>query len=136
MWAYTEMENDGDIQRWYTWIEEPHIDPYDKPLELAYDKFNAPYTVAHFCLYRYNDEPEIFYLSNLWVEDTFQRERIGSRFIMMAKNDVLYDYGGNEIRLLCYKDDWTHDWYECEGFRDFKDEGKDMVWMSYKRVKI
>lgn len=64
-----------------------------------------------FALYRYSDEPEIVYLSNVFVLQKNRRCGLGNLILKTAEQKAS-SMNANILRLKCEKDSWKHDWYK------------------------
>ena len=85
-----------------------------------------------FALYRYSDEPEIIYLSNVFVLQKNRRCGLGNLILKTAEQKAS-SMNANILRLKCEKDSWTHDWYKKYGFEDLcLDSNSQFVWMEKK----
>lgn len=85
-----------------------------------------------FALYLYSDEPEIIYLSNVFVLQKNRRCGLGNLILKKAEKKAS-SMNANILRLKCEKDSWTHDWYKKYGFEDLcPDDDSQFVWMEKK----
>lgn len=90
---------------------------------------------ARYCLYTYNDEPKIVYLSHLYVNPQYRSRGLGRTVINLIKDEVFEYRRAEELRLWVNKDSWVHGWYKRAGFKDMEGETDnsyirpDDVWM-------
>lgn len=138
MRCFISREYDKDtqeigIQRWYYTWEDVYMGNHG--YVSVRDVWKNPNCVCHFCLYRYTDEPDIYYLSSLWVREKSRKQGLGNKLVKCAKDEVFNTYSGNEIRLIVIKGSFMEKMYGNFGFRymcDNEDE-PNMVWMNLKK---
>lgn len=70
-----------------------------------------------FALYVYSDEPEIIYLSNVFVDNDSRGKGFGNDILRKAEVEAR-KMGGAYLRLKCLSTSWVHEWYEKHGYSD------------------
>lgn len=63
-----------------------------------------------FALYVYSDEPEIIYLSNVFVDKDSRGKGLGNDILRKAEVEAR-KMGGAYLRLKCLSTVWVHEWY-------------------------
>lgn len=71
--------------------------------------------LTRFAFYNYKDEPDVLYLSNLFVEEASRNHGIGT-MILKAAEMVAGTMGATYIRLKVMKTGRVRDWYYRRGF--------------------
>lgn len=71
--------------------------------------------LSRFAFYTYKDEPEVLYLSNLFVEESFRNIGIGSK-ILAAAEKVAETLGATSIRLRVRYNFPANKWYRKNGY--------------------
>lgn len=102
-------------------VEEPKWDDKD----MRYDETEL---LSRFAFYTYKDEPEILYLSNVFVEETFRNIGIGTK-ILKAAERVAETIGAISIRLKVKQDSPANAWYRKRGYGYMTFEG-DYDWLE------
>lgn len=85
-----------------------------------------------FALYSYSDEPEIIYLSNVFVNEDCRGRGFGNNILQKAAEEARAT-GGSYLRLKCLSTSWMHVWYKKHGFSDLcADKDESYFWMEKK----
>lgn len=85
-----------------------------------------------FALYVYSDEPEIIYLSNVFVDKDSRGKGLGNKILWKAEVEAR-KMGGVYLRLKCLLTAWVHEWYKRHGYSDlYTDEDVRYFWMERK----
>lgn len=86
-----------------------------------------------FALYVYSDEPEIIYLSNVFVDKNSRGKGLGNGILQKAEIEAR-KMGGTYLRLKCLSSFWVHVWYGKHGYSDLCVDNNDVsyVWMEKK----
>lgn len=96
---------------------------------------NAVDNSFRFALYRYDDDSNCLYLSNVFVEESSRRQGLGN-YILNLTNDFAKKMNVKEIFLKVKKGTFMCKWYEKNGYEYFSDDETDSnyIWMV-KEVK-
>ena len=87
---------------------------------------------CRFALYAYSDEPDIVYLSNVFVSKDCRGRGFGNNILQKAEEDARA-IGGSYLRLKCLSTSWVHVWYKKHGFSDLSvDQDANYFWMEKK----
>lgn len=85
-----------------------------------------------FALYVYSDEPEIIYLSNVFVDKDSRGKGLGNDILRKAEVEAR-KMGGAYLRLKCLSTAWVHEWYEKHSYSDLcADKNVRYFWMEKK----
>ena len=86
-----------------------------------------------FALYVYSDEPEIIYLSNVFVNKDSRGKGLGNDILRKAEVEAR-KMGGAYLRLKCLSSFWVHVWYGKHGYSDLCVDNNDVsyIWMEKK----
>lgn len=95
--------------------------------------FSNEDNTIRFALYTYNDDNEIIYLSNLFVNESLRKNGYGDRII-----EWVFGYAKSHsfktIILNVVKNSWMEKWYKRKGFEYLEDceddEYKGNVWLK------
>lgn len=103
-------ENDGEISRYY---------------------FDVPECFAHFCLYVYNDEKDVVYLSNLKIDSDHRSHGYGSKLLKDMMSN-LHNY--STFEQICIEVDnnkkWLIEWYKHFNFKYIEDSQREgYIWL-------
>lgn len=85
---------------------------------------------VRFALYRYNDDLNAIYLSNVFVDPVYRNKGIGNAIVEMAI-EMSISLDAKVLLLKVLKKEWMHTWYSQIGFEDFQTDSEDMdyIWM-------
>lgn len=85
-----------------------------------------------FALYVYSDEPEMIYLSNVFVDKDSRGKGLGNDILRKAEVEAR-KMGGAYLRLKCLSTAWVHEWYKKHGWPDLcADKNVRYFWMEKK----
>lgn len=86
----------------------------------------------HFSLYRYKDDLDTAYLSNVFVEEKKRNKGLGNNILFQAENFAKNNFKAKVIVLKVIEKSWMHDWYQRHGYIDFErcQGDKSMMWMK------
>ena len=94
---------------------------------------NATDGTFRFAIYRYDDDTDTVYLSNVFVKEESRGKGYGN-VILDIVDKVAKGMGATAICLTVKKGSFAHQWYERHGYEDFCDnEDEDYVghiWMK------
>ena len=77
-----------------------------------------------FALYRYDDDLETLYLSDIDVFKEYQGQGLGNKILEIAENTAR-KWNAKRIRLWCNKKSFVFDWYKRHGYEDMNIERDD-----------
>lgn len=83
-------------------------------------------------LYSYNDDPDIWYISDLNISENYRNMGIGTNFMNVCI-DICKRYNGQKIQLQVYDnaEQFIHDWYKRLGFYEFiHSKRKEYSWLT------
>ena len=94
---------------------------------------NATDGTFRFAIYRYDDDPDAVYLSNVFVKKESRGEGFGNAILDIV-DKVGKEMGAAVIRLTVKKNSFAHQWYKRHGYEYLSDnDNKDFVnhiWME------
>jgi N-acetylglutamate synthase-like GNAT family acetyltransferase len=99
----------------------------------VYVFFNNNSVIATAHIYYYYSKPHIAVISNIYVSDAFQGERIGSEIMKILSDSIRHFKSFTEIRLWVKRGSWMQKWYERLGFKYLKDKDDNDIWMQKKK---
>jgi predicted GNAT family acetyltransferase len=86
-----------------------------------------------FAIYRYDDDSDTIYLSNVFVSEENRGQGYGNTILNIV-DDIAKGMGATTICLTVKKGSFAHQWYERHGYEDFcdnEDEGYvGHIWMK------
>lgn len=84
-----------------------------------------------FAIYRYDDDSDSVYLSNVFVHEENRGKGYGNCILDAAYN-VAKEMGAKTIGLKVKKGSFAHQWYSRHGYSDLTDdeENPQFVWMT------
>ena len=87
--------------------------------------------IFRFAIYRYDDDRDTIYLSNVFVSEEHRKQGLGNT-ILNAADEVAKNLKANAICLKVLQDSFVHDWYERNGYADLSidEEEPEYIWMS------
>ena len=91
---------------------------------------NAVDNSFRFALYKYDDDSNCLYLSNVFVEESSRRQGLGN-YILNLTNDFAKKMNVKEIFLKVKKGTFMCKWYEKNGYEYFSDDetNSNYIWM-------
>ena len=94
---------------------------------------SEPQDIFRFAIYRYNDDKETVYLSNVFVGKEHRKQGLGNIILNTADN-VAKKLKANTICLKVKQDSFVHEWYGRHGYSDLSldDEEPQFIWMRKK----
>jgi len=85
---------------------------------------------CHYALYAYNDEPDVLYLSSVYVTREARGAGLGNQILRDAEEWAI-TMGMSCIILQVIEKSWMHDWYERYGYAEIGiNEHPKYVWMK------
>ena len=90
-----------------------------------------PKGIFRFAIYRYDDDRDTIYLSNVFVSEDHRKQGLGNT-ILNAADEVAKKLKANAICLKVKRDSFVHDWYERNGYTDLSidEEEPEYIWMT------
>lgn len=79
------------------------------------EDYNEEYLQTRFAFYTYEYEPDVLYLSNLFVEEASRNRGLGTK-ILKAAEKVAETIGASSIRLRVRQDSPANAWYRKRGY--------------------
>lgn len=95
-----------------TMMEKEQEKPKWDDSDMRYDEGEL---LSRFAFYTYKDEPDVLYLSNVFVEETFRNIGIGTK-ILTAAEKVAETLGATSIRLKVKQGSPANAWYRKRGY--------------------
>lgn len=92
---------------------------------------SEPEGIFRFAIYRYDDDIEIVYLSDIFVGKEYRKNGLGN-IILNVADDIANKLKANTICLKVKQDSFVHDWYGRYGYIDLilDYEEPQFIWMS------
>lgn len=109
--------------RWIAWLEAQ-----DKK-----DNNEDAYILQRFSFYLYKDEPNVLYLSNVFVNEEYRNKGIGTEILKIADKVSTY-LKCNSIRLKTENGSNAESLYRKNGYKTLKEEGN-QIWLE-KQAKV
>lgn len=93
--------------------------------------FNNIENTFRFAIYQYDDNPNIIYLSNIFVSPEYRRIGFGNS-ILNTVDKIAKNKGAKIIFLKVKKESFAHSWYKKNNYIDdqIDEEDKTMIWMK------
>lgn len=92
---------------------------------------SAPEGIFRFAIYRYDDDRETIYLSNVFVGKEHRKNGLGN-IILNATDKVAKKLKATTICLKVKQDSFVHEWYGRHGYTDLSidEEDPQFIWMT------
>ena len=89
-----------------------------------------PNDIFRFAIYRYDDDFDTVYLSNVFVDENYREKGLGNE-ILNSANDMAKQLNAKSICLKVIRNSFVHDWYERHGYSDLSvdEEEPQYIWM-------
>ena len=89
--------------------------------------------ISRFALYVYNDEPQNFYLSNIYVDINYRQSGHGN-YILEKATEIAKKHNAENLMLKVLSNSFMHEWYTRHGFKDLipDEEESEYIWMIKK----
>ena len=94
---------------------------------------NASDDTFRFAIYRYDDDMDTVYLSNVFVKEDSRGQGYGNTILDIV-DKVAEVMGATTICLTVKKGSFAHEWYKRHGYEDFCDN-EDEDYVSYIWMK-
>ena len=85
--------------------------------------------LQRFSFYSYKDEPNILYLSGVYVNEEFRNKGIGTKILEVA-DEVAKILDCHTIRLKTKKESDAERLYKTHGYNSLAIEGRDEIWLE------
>lgn len=89
--------------------------------------------LQRFSFYSYKDEPNILYLSGLYVNEKYRNKGIGTK-ILEVTDEVAKSLNCHVIRLKTKKDSNAERLYRAHGYNSLVTEEKDEIWLEKQGI--
>jgi len=98
--------------------------------------FNNTENTFRFAMYQYDDDPDIIYLSNVFVSSEYRGIGLGDG-ILNAADRIAENKGAKTIFLKVKKGSFAHNWYKRHSYADdqIDEEDNTMIWMKKEVLK-
>lgn len=92
--------------------------------------FTDKENISRFALYMYNDEPQNFYLSNIYVDIKYRQSGRGN-YVLEKATEIAKEHDAENLMLKVLNNSFMHEWYERHGFKDliYDEEESEYIWM-------
>ena len=118
---------------WFKEKQIPNMTEYTRkrPEEEWADEERDGELLIRFAFYMYKDEPDVLYLSNVFVEEGSRNRGLGT-LILKSADSVVKAIGATKIRLKVKQSYWVNKWYRKKGYSYLSSEdGYD--WLEKKK---
>lgn len=91
---------------------------------------SEPQGIFRFAIYRYNDDKETIYLSNVFVDEEHREQGLGNS-ILNAADNIAKKLNAKTICLKVKRNSFVHEWYGRHGYSDLSvdEEEPQFIWM-------
>lgn len=95
---------------------------------------SEPEGIFRFAIYRYDDDMETVYLSNVFVNKDHRKSGLGN-YILNGADNMAKKLNAKSICLKVKQESFVHEWYARHGYSDLSvdEEEPQYIWMM-KRV--
>ena len=92
---------------------------------------SVPKDIFRFAIYRYDDDKETVYLSNVFVSKEHRKQGLGNSILNTA-DKVAKKLKAKTICLKVKQDTFVHEWYGRHGYSDLSadEEEPQFIWMT------
>ena len=92
---------------------------------------SVPKDIFRFAIYRYDDDKDTVYLSNVFVDNAHRKQGLGNSILNTA-DKVAKKLKANTICLKVKQDTFVHKWYGRHGYSDLSvdEEEPQFIWMA------
>ena len=143
---YEESE-DEKIRKWlineikikHHNLDEDNVDFVDKAIawlerQGGQDNVEDVDILHRFSFYSYKDEPNVLYLSGLYVNEEYRNKGIGTKILEVA-DEVAKSLNCHAIRLKTKKDSNAEKLYRTHGYNSLITEERDGIWFEKQGEK-
>ena len=103
----------------HAWLERQGSQDNDEDVDI----------LNRFSFYAYKDEPNILYLSGLYVNEEYRNKGIGTKILEIA-DEVANNLDCHAIRLKTKKDSNAERLYRTHGYNSLSTEERDWIWLE------
>ena len=98
---------------------------------------SVPKDIFRFAIYRYNDDKETIYLSNVLVDKDHRKQGLGNNILNIV-DKVAKKLKANTICLKVKQNTFVHEWYGRHGYSDLSvdEEEPQFIWMTKNMNEI
>lgn len=111
--------------KWIAWLEK----------QVSQDNTEDVDILHRFSFYSYKDEPNVLYLSGLYVNEEYRNKGIGTKILEVA-DEVVKSLNCRAIRLKTKKDSDAERLYRIHGYNSLTAEDKDEIWLEKQGENI
>ena len=92
---------------------------------------SVPKDIFRFAIYRYDDDKDTVYLSNVFVDNAHRKQGLGNSILNTA-DKVAKKLKAKTICLKVKQDTFVHKWYGRHGYSDLSvdEEEPQFIWMA------
>ena len=92
---------------------------------------SVPKDIFRFAIYRYDDDKETIYISNVFVSKEHRKLGLGNNILNIA-DKVAKKLKANAICLKVRQETFVHEWYGRHGYSDLSvdEEEPQFIWMA------
>ena len=98
---------------------------------------SVPKDIFRFAIYRYDDDKETIYLSNVLVDKEHRKQGLGNNILNIA-DKIAKKLKANTICLKVKQSTFVHEWYGRHGYSDLSvdEEESQFIWMTKNMNEI
>ena len=91
---------------------------------------SVPKDIFRFAIYRYDDDKDTVYLSNVFVDNAHRKQGLGNSILNTA-DKIAKKLNAKIICLKVKQDSFVHEWYGRHGYSDLSvdEEEPQFIWM-------
>lgn len=114
-----------DHEKWIAWLEK----------QISQDNAEDVDILNRFSFYSYKDEPNVLYLSGVYVNEEYRNKGIGTKILEVA-DEVAKSLNCHAIRLKTKKDSDAERLYRTHAYNSLATEDKDEIWLEKPVDKV
>ena len=109
----------SDVTKWIDWLERHGEQDNNEDVDILH----------RFSFYSYKDEPNVLYLSGLYVNEEYRNKGIGTKILKVA-DEVAKSLDCRVIRLKTKRGSDAERLYRTHGYNSLEIEDKDEIWLE------
>ena len=92
---------------------------------------SVPKDIFRFAIYRYDDDKDTVYLSNVFVDNAHRKQGFGNNILNTA-DEIAKKLNAKIICLKVKRDSFVHEWYGRHGYSDLTidEDVPQFIWMT------
>lgn len=92
--------------------------------------YNEKNNILRFAIYRYDDDIDTIYLSNVFVNSEYRQHGYGNK-ILNTVDKIAKELGASSICLKVLKHSFPYGWYKKHGYIDLIDDTEEdkFIWL-------